>query len=125
MDDQWRRLASAVGRPCRRHVVRGRAAFVLEPSAPAPGRPWVLYAPAFEGSYPTERQAWIFARVLEQGIAVAGIDIGESYGSPAGRSLVDAWHEHSTTVLGLSRRPVLMPQSRGGLMLYNWAAEHP
>ena len=125
IDDQWERLAAAVRRPCRRPRVRERAAFVLEPFAPAPGRPWVLYAPAFEGSYPTERLAWTFGRVLEAGIALAGIDVGESYGSPAGRSMMDSWYEHATRVLGLSSRPVLLPQSRGGLMLYNWAAGHP
>ncbi len=130
--DKWeqmtasiQRMSAAIQRPCRRHEVRGRPGFVLEPSVPARRRPWVLYAPVFEGSYPTERQAWMFSRLLDRGIAVAGIDIGESWGSPAGRSLMDSWYDHLTRSLGLSARPVLLPQSRGGLMLYNWAAEHP
>jgi pimeloyl-ACP methyl ester carboxylesterase len=125
MPDEWEKLAAAIQRPCTRIAVRGRPGFVLEPPAPAPGKPWVLYAPAFEGLYPTERQAWIFSRVIAGGISVAGVDIGESWGSPAGRSLLDAWYELMVRSLGLSRTPVLLPQSRGGLMLYTWAAGNP
>ena len=29
------------------------------------------------------------------------------------------------TAYGMSERPCLLPQSRGALMLYNWAAENP
>jgi dipeptidyl aminopeptidase/acylaminoacyl peptidase len=124
-DDRWDRLAAACGTACRRLRVEDRPAFVLEPPEPAPGRPWVLYAPAFEGVYPTERQAWIFRRVLAAGIAVTGIDVGESFGNPQGRAVFTAWHDHAVRVLGLAAKPCLVPQSRGGLMLYNWAAEHP
>jgi alpha-beta hydrolase superfamily lysophospholipase len=85
----------------------------------------VFYAPTFEGVYPTERQAWIFSRVLAAGIAVTGIDVGESFGCPRGRELFSAWHSHAVSALGFAAMPCLFPQSRGGLMLYTWAAEHP
>lgn len=124
-DDRWDRLAAACGAACRRPRAADRPAFVLEPATPAPGRPWAFYAPTFEGVYPTERQAWIFSRVLAAGIAVAGIDVGESFGNPQGRTWFTAWHDHAVRVLGLAAKPCLVPQSRGGLMLYNWAAEHP
>jgi len=124
-DDAWERLAGATGTACRRARVEGRPGFVLEPFTPAPERPWVFYAPTFEGVYPTERQAWIFSRILEAGIAVTGIDVGESFGNPQGRAWFDAWHGRVTRDLGFARRACLVPQSRGGLMLYNWAAEHP
>lgn len=127
-DDRWERLAAACGTggaALRRMRVADRPAFVLEPARPAPGRPWVFYAPTFEAVYPTERQSWIFCRVLAAGIAVTGIDVGESFGNPPGRALFTAWRDHAVRVLGLAPRACLVPQSRGGLMLYNWAAEHP
>ena len=33
---------------------------------------------------------------LENGIAIAGVDVGESYGSPAGRALYSALYEELT-----------------------------
>ena len=85
----------------------------------------MIYAPTFVGSYPTERLGWILSRVLRAGIAVTGMDLGETYGNPQGRAWLDAWHGFVTGELGYAPRAVLLPQSRGGLMLYNWAAEHP
>lgn len=124
-DDKWERLAAAGGASCRRAEVSGRPAFVMEPAVPAPGRPWTIYAPTFVGSYPTERHEWIFSRVLRAGIAITGMDLGESFGSPQGRAWLDAWHAHVTGELRFSPQAVLLPQSRGGLMLYTWASEHP
>jgi pimeloyl-ACP methyl ester carboxylesterase len=123
--DAWDRLAAASGGALRRLRVSGRAGFLLAPPEAAAGRPWVFYAPTFDGGYPTERQAWIFGRLLQAGIAIAGMDVGESFGSPQGRAWLDGFHEHAVRELGLAPRPCLVPQSRGGLMLYNWACEHP
>jgi pimeloyl-ACP methyl ester carboxylesterase len=60
---------------------------------------------------------------LAQGIAVAGLDIGESYGSPKGRELFSKFYAKAVQ-MGLSGSPCLLAQSRGALMLFNWAAEH-
>ncbi|NLF29997.1 MAG: prolyl oligopeptidase family serine peptidase [Planctomycetes bacterium] len=92
------------------------------------GRPWLWYAPSFmRDPYPLPKDlhAWYLQPVLESGIAVAGVDVGESWGSPAGRALFTRFHALVTERFGLDRRACLMPQSRGGLMHYNWAAEHP
>jgi hypothetical protein len=110
--------------------VDGRRAFVIRPAHPAAdgSRPWLWYAPTFIGklpSYPSPRHAWLMTRLLERGFAIAGIDVGESYGNPQGRAAYDALHQVLTRDFGLSPRACLLPQSRGGLMLYNWAAEHP
>jgi pimeloyl-ACP methyl ester carboxylesterase len=123
--DGWQSLSEAMDTPCEKLVVSGRPGFMYHPSTSAPGNPWVFYAPTFAETYPTKRQAWIFSRLLDAGIAITGIDVGESFGSPAGRAGFDAWHRHVTGSFGLAPRAVLLPQSRGGLMLYNWAAEHP
>ena len=62
---------------------------------------------------------------LAKGIGMAGVDVGESFGNPNGRAVFTKLWETLRTRYGMSDRPGLLPQSRGGLMLYNWAAEHP
>jgi pimeloyl-ACP methyl ester carboxylesterase len=106
-------------------AVAGRPAFLMRPSRSARGAPWVWYAPTFLPGYPRRDEHWMFERFLAAGIAIAGVDVGESYGSPAGREIYSALYEELRTTRGLSRRACLLARSRGGLMLYNWAAEHP
>jgi predicted esterase len=67
----------------------------------------------------------MFEKFLNAGIAVAGIDVGESHGNPTGRALFSNFYEELTRKRGLSKRACLLARSRGGLMLYNWAVEHP
>ena len=85
---------------------------------------WVWYAPTLSG-LPADSEKWMFEKFLDSGVAVAGIDVGESYGSPAGRSKYDEFHAYLTEVKNFSARPALLARSRGGLMLYSWAAENP
>jgi dipeptidyl aminopeptidase/acylaminoacyl peptidase len=87
--------------------------------------PWVWYAPTFVGGNPSHENAWLFKRWLDEGFAIAGVEVGESYGNPVGRDIYTSFHNHLVSELGFSSRAALHPQSRGGLMLYNWAAEHP
>ena len=57
--------------------------------------PWIWYAPTFvrsERALPNRDHAWIFERLLAMGFAVAGVDVGESYGSPAGRADFSEFH---------------------------------
>jgi len=105
--------------------VRGQTAFLMRPgSGPDEQTPWAWYAPTLP-EYPGEEETWMFQRLLRAGVAVAGIDVGESYGSPAGRDLYSALYDHLVGVRGLSRKPSLLARSRGGLMLYGWAEDHP
>lgn len=83
--------------------------------------PWVWYAP--NGLAPAN--AWMCKRLLDAGIAVTVVGVGESMGNPAGRAAFTAFYGKATSEHGLAKKAVLLPQSRGGLMLYNWAAEHP
>ena len=107
-------------------LVSGRAAFLIpaksEPSAKA--KPWVWYAPTLPG-LPGEEEHWMFDQFRDAGIAIAGIDVGESYGSPAGRRLFTTFHAEMTGPRGYSLKPVLLGRSRGGLMTLSWAAENP
>lgn len=87
--------------------------------------PWVWYAPAFKGGHPNESNGWICERLLAKGIAVCGVDIGESYGNPAGRAAFTEFHKFVIKEFDIEKKTSLWAQSRGGLMLFNWAAEHP
>jgi pimeloyl-ACP methyl ester carboxylesterase len=67
----------------------------------------------------------MFERFLAAGIAVAGIDVGESFGSPDGRKLFSEFYQHLTTKEGFSTKPILLGRSRGGLMTLGWAVDNP
>jgi pimeloyl-ACP methyl ester carboxylesterase len=105
-------------------VFDGHEAFLILPEKTAAGSPWVWYAPTLKG-LPSKEEVWMFKQFLAKGIAIAGIDIGESYGSPAGRKIFSDYHAYLTGERDFSKKPVLLARSRGGLMLYGWAAENP
>ena len=58
-------------------------------------------------------------------MAFAAIAVGESYGNVEGTRLYAKFHDVLNRCFHLSQKAVLFPQSRGGLMLFNWAALHP
>ena len=107
-------------------AIEGQTAFLIQPDTkPAKGAmPWVWYAPTLRG-LPGGAEKWMFERFLKAGIAIAGIDVGESYGSPKGRAAYSALHKHLVEKRGLAKQACLLARSRGGLMLYSWAAENP
>lgn len=104
--------------------VEGREAFIIQPQKPSHPVRWVWYAPTLPG-LPGPEERWMFERFLEAGIAIAGIDAGESYGSPDGRKLYTALYKELTERRGFSARPIMLGRSRGGLMALNWIAENP
>jgi hypothetical protein len=104
--------------------VEGCTAFLIMPVQNVGNdTPWVWYAPTLPG-LPGMEEKWMFQQFIDAGIAVAGIDVGESFGSPKGRKLFSALYNELVN-RGLSKKPCLLARSRGGLMLYNWAVEHP
>jgi hypothetical protein len=113
--------------------IDGHKAFILKPSHPKPDgpKPWVWYAPTLladrehDWISPGERHAWMFTRLLEGGFYVVGVDVGESWGSPAGRAVYDKFYELLVDRFAFASKACLFPVSRGGLMAYNWAADHP
>jgi len=84
--------------------------------------PWVWYAPS-QGLGVCN--AWTVKRLFAAGIAFAYVGVGESQGNPKGRQIYQAFYEKLVKDYGCAKKAVLLPQSRGGLMLYNWAVEHP
>ena len=112
--------------PGERLTVAGRPAFLFLPpegkrSSP---QPWVMYAPTLP-AYPDSHEKWMHERFLEAGVAVAGVDVGEAYGSPKGREGFTALYRELTGKRGFSARPVLLGRSRGGLWVASWAADNP
>jgi pimeloyl-ACP methyl ester carboxylesterase len=117
--------------------VAGAKGFIIKPTHPlANMKPWIWYAPTFIGRYPEpplrgEEQFpkqplydWMFTNLLASGYWIAGVDVGESYGNREGRKTYTAFYEYVVATFGLSSEPCLLAQSRGGLMLYDWAEEH-
>ena len=105
--------------------VQGHTAFVILPQTKSTNSaiPWVWYAPTLKG-LPGNEEKWMFERFTQAGIAIAGIDVGESYGSPDGRKLYSALHDELTQHRGFATKAVMLGRSRGGLMTLCWAAEN-
>ncbi len=103
--------------------IDGHDGFLILPENPKAPTSWIWYAPTLP-KHPDKAEAWMFKQLLDKGIAIAGVDVGESYGSPDGRAIYSKLYEELTTKHGLAKKPCLLTRSRGGLMLYNWAAEN-
>jgi dipeptidyl aminopeptidase/acylaminoacyl peptidase len=112
--------------PGESFLVDGRPAFVLLP----PGerrqkpQPWIMYAPTLP-AYPDSHEKWMHEEFLAAGVAVAGIDAGEAYGSPQGQKLMAKLYEELTKNRGFAAKPCLLGRSRGGLWVSSWAIAHP
>ena len=107
--------------------IKGRPAFVILPdeSKRKAKIPWVFYAPAFDRSLPSAKdEGWMMRQFLDQGIAIAGVDVGESYGSPEGQAVYSALYHSMLKDYQGDSKASLLARSRGGLMLYNWAANN-
>ena len=100
--------------------------FVLAP--PIPGaegaRPWIWYAPVL-GNNPSPNTAWMLRQLIAAGFYVAGVNVGESMGNPAGRKGFSLFYDRIVAEFKLEPKARFIAQSRGGLMVYNWAAENP
>ena len=97
------RAAQEAARPKRRQVlinaerfrIADRHAFLMKPEQPAEtgkGKPWIFYGPTLPGT-PDRHESWMHERFLAAGVAVAGIDVGEAYGSPQSQRFFDALHQ--------------------------------
>ncbi len=103
-----------------------RTAFIMwpEPAKRQQPQPWVMYAPTLPG-YPDRHEQWMHQKFLDAGIAVAGIDMGEAYGSPSGTDGLTTLYHHLVKERQFAEKPVLLGRSRGGLWVSSWAISHP
>ena len=112
--------------PGETFTVSDRPAFVFLPpkeKRTAP-QPWIFYGPTLD-PYPDEAERWMHEQFLAAGIAVAGVDVGEAYGSPKSHVVFDALYDRLTKQRGFSKQPCLFGRSRGGLWVSSWAITHP
>lgn len=112
--------------PGENFAVEGRPAFVFLPpeSKRAKPQPWIFYAPTLP-PYPDEAERWMHEQFLAAGIAVAGVDVGEAYGSPKSHTLFDTLYRELTVRLEFAAKPCLFGRSRGGLWVSSWAIANP
>ena len=112
--------------PGESFLVAGRPAFILTPpeGKRRTPQPWIFYAPTLP-PYPDSHEKWMHERFLDAGVAVAGIDVGEAYGSPKGREQFTALYRELTEKRGFAAKPCLLGRSRGGLWVTSWAVENP
>lgn len=112
--------------PGEAFIVDGRPAFVLLPPEEKrqTPQPWIMYGPTLP-AYPDRHERWMHEQFLAAGVAVAGIDAGEAYGSPSGQALMSALYAELTEKRGFAGKPCLLGRSRGGLWVSSWAIAHP
>lgn len=103
--------------------VNGHMAFLYAAPKPAKDKPWVWYAPTLKGVSLVQRKAY-FESFLNAGISVAGFDLGEVRGSPQSTAQFTLFYDEMVK-RGWSSKPILLGQSRGGLMMLAWAMRHP
>jgi pimeloyl-ACP methyl ester carboxylesterase len=123
------KVAAAPGKlslPGESFTILDRPAFVFIPEAAkrSSPQPWIFYAPTLP-AYPDEAERWMHQSFLDAGIAVAGVDVGEAYGSPASHDAFNALYEELTTKRGFAKKACLFGRSRGGLWVSSWAIAHP
>ena len=92
---------------------------VVTPNTAAPGKPWVWRA-RFWGHEPQADLA-----LLAKGWHVVYCEVGALFGSPAAVERWDRFYDFLTTQHGFATKAALEGMSRGGLIIYNWAASNP
>jgi dipeptidyl aminopeptidase/acylaminoacyl peptidase len=112
--------------PGESFLVEGRPAFIFWPPEDKRQKPqpWIMYAPTLP-AYPDSHEKYMHEQFLAAGVAVAGIDAGEAYGSPQGQKFMTALYEKLTQEKNFARKPCLLGRSRGGLWVTSWAIAYP
>lgn len=100
-------------------TIDGRALIVVSPDRAASGKPWIWRA-RFFGHEP---QADL--ELLRQGFHLVYCDVADLYGNDTALAAWDATYAKATTELGLAPKVALEGMSRGGLVMYRWAARNP
>jgi pimeloyl-ACP methyl ester carboxylesterase len=103
--------------------ISGHRAFLEAAPQPAAGRPWIWYAPTLKALAFAERKAY-FETFLSAGISIAGCDLGEVRGSPASTAKFTHFYD-AMVQRGYAPQPILLGQSRGGMMTLAWAFRNP
>jgi len=96
-----------------------RSCRVVTPKQVATGRPWIWRA-RFWGHEPQTDRA-----LLAAGFHVVYMDVGGLFGCPSAVAHWNAFYKLLTEKHGLAKKAALEGMSRGGLIIFNWAAANP
>jgi len=107
------------GYDCYTFRHNGQQSIVVTPHECADGKPWIWRA-RFWGHEPQ-----VDTGLLEKGFHVAYTDVGGLFGNPKAVERWNAFYTYLTEEQGFSKTPALEGMSRGGLIIYNWAAANP
>lgn len=110
-------------RTAEKFDINGGTAFLYTAPKPAEGKPWLWYAPTLKGVSLAGRKMY-FETWMKAGISIAGFDIGEVRGAPTSTAKFSEFYE-AMVERGFSPKPILLGQSRGGMMTLAWAFRHP
>jgi len=113
----------ALPKTAEKFEVNGHTTYLYAAPKPAPGKPWLWYAPTLKGFSLAGRKVY-FEEFLRAGISLAGVDLGEVRGAPASTEQFTLFYDEMVK-RGWSPKPILLGQSRGGLMALGWAMRHP
>lgn len=96
-----------------------RAARLIAPNKPLPGKPW-LWRARFP-DWHTEADSIL----ISEGFHLAYINTDNQFGSPNAIKVWDDFYDFLTLELKLHKKVSLIGVSRGGLFIYNWAKKNP
>jgi hypothetical protein len=115
----------ALTRVAEKFEIDGHTAFLYASPQPSPAteKPWLWYAPTLNGVSIVQRKLY-FEGLLHAGIAIAGYDLGEVRGAPGSSAKFSLFYDEMVK-RGFSPKPILLGQSRGGLMMLAWAMRNP
>lgn len=105
-------------------VVEGHQAYLRAAPTAAPGKPWIWYAPNVGGNFIILKHKMYTDAFLQAGIAIASYDLGEVRGAPGSTAKFSHFYD-AMVKRGYSAKPILLGQSRGGLMTLAWACRNP
>jgi lysophospholipase L1-like esterase len=112
------KISSFHGYTCADFQFNGRDCKIVRPKWAAPNHPWVWRA-RFWGHEPQTDIA-----LLERGFYIVYCDVAELFGN---KEAIGLWNHFYALLRSndFSRKAVLEGMSRGGVYIYNWAAENP
>jgi lysophospholipase L1-like esterase len=110
-------VSSFYGYDCADLTFNGRKAKIVKPRRTAEGKPWIWRA-RFWGVEPQTDIA-----LLDRGFHVVYCDVAELFGNA---EAIDIWNKFYSFLqkAGLSKYACLEGFSRGGIYVYNWAAQN-
>ena len=102
------------------HLPKSKARYTLVlPHTAAKGQPWIWRARFFS------HQPALDLALLDRGYHLAYVDVSNLYGSAKAMERCDEFYNFLTSNFNLNKKAILEGMSRGGLMIFNFAAKYP